>query len=50
MNVLAIADTVGAALMVKFMANNEELVAGASIGVAVHPEHGESESDLVKSR
>ena len=43
---LAIAEKIRVALSVKFMANNTELVTGASLGVAIYPEHGETEAEL----
>lgn len=45
-NALAIAEKVRTALLEHFMANDKELVTGASIGVALYPDHGDNESIL----
>jgi diguanylate cyclase (GGDEF)-like protein len=45
-NVLAIAEKVRAKLFERFMAHNEELVTGASMGIAIYPEHGQTDAEL----
>jgi diguanylate cyclase (GGDEF)-like protein len=45
-NALAITEKVRAALLERFSANGQELVTGASIGVALFPDHGDSASIL----
>ena len=45
-NVLAIAEKVRGKLFERFMAHNEELVTGASMGIAIYPEHGQTDAEL----
>lgn len=48
-NVLVIAEKLRAKLIQKFTAHNDELITGASIGIAIYPEHGETEIELTKN-
>ena len=45
-NALAIAEKVRSALLEHFIANGKELVTGASMGIALYPDHGDNESSL----
>ncbi|MBU3602834.1 sensor domain-containing diguanylate cyclase [Polynucleobacter sp. AM-25C3] len=45
-NVLAIAEKVRGKLFERFMAHNLELVTGASMGIAIYPEHGQTDAEL----
>jgi diguanylate cyclase (GGDEF)-like protein len=45
-NVLAIAEKVRGKLFERFMAHNLELVTGASMGIAIYPEHGQTDTEL----
>jgi diguanylate cyclase (GGDEF)-like protein len=45
-NVLAIAEKIRSALLVKLISNNKEFATTASIGIAIYPEHGTTPSEL----
>jgi diguanylate cyclase (GGDEF)-like protein len=45
-NALAIAEKVRIALLERFRVNDQDVVTGASIGVALFPAHGDSETSL----
>lgn len=45
-NAFAIAEKVRIALHERFTINGQDMVTGASIGVALFPDHGDSESNL----
>lgn len=45
-NALAIAEKVRIALLERFSVNGQDVVTGASIGIALFPDHGDSEANL----
>ncbi len=45
-NALAIAEKVRSALLERFVANGKELIAGASIGVSIYPDHSNNDAEL----
>lgn len=48
-NVLIIAEKIRAELIKKMISNNKEFISGASIGVAIYPQHGETEVELTEN-